>query len=97
MLRIAKIDARGHIIERNVVNTLYASIKHTSCDIRDMSIYISSLKNDMNEQRPSEVNFSLVAMRGNVERTLKKVEKILKDYGFEIISSKKFNRPLEAY
>jgi ACT domain-containing protein len=66
----------GHILEKGIVFKLYEAIKNIDVDVKHCDISFTTLKEGIEERKPSTMRFYLVGPKEEREKAIKEIEKL---------------------
>lgn len=71
----------GHVLEKGIVFKLYEAIKDIDVDVKHCEISFTTLKEGIEEKKPSTMRFYLVGPKKEREKAIKEIEKLSQDFG----------------
>lgn len=69
----------GHILEKGIVFKLYEAIKNIDVDVKHCDISFTTLKEGIEERKPSTMRFYLVGPKEEREKAIKEIEKLAEE------------------
>ncbi len=70
----------GHILEKGIIFKLYELIKEMDVDVKNCDISFTTLKEGIEEKKPSMMRFYLLGSPEERGAALKKIEEMAKEY-----------------
>lgn len=71
----------GHILEKKIVFKLYEAIKDINVDVKHCEITFTTLKEGIEEKKPSTMRFYLIGPKEERKKAIKEIEKLAKATG----------------
>jgi ACT domain-containing protein len=71
----------GHILEKGIVFKLYEAIKDIDVDVKHCEISFTTLKDGIEEKKPSTMRFYLIGPKEERDKALKKIEELAQETG----------------
>lgn len=88
-MRAVQFKVRGNIVEDRLILAVQEKIRDwEGCDIREINLYIPSLRAGMDRRIPSTATFILVAPRDIMDGLLSRAERFMSESGVEILEKK---------
>jgi ACT domain-containing protein len=81
----------GHVLEKEIVFKLYEAIKDMDVDVKHCEVSFTTLKEGIEERKPSTMRFYLVGSEKDRKKAIKKIEDLAEenDCGIETIDYEK--------
>ena len=88
----------GHIVEKRIIYLAQELIrKYDNSDIREVHLYVPSLKAGLDERAPSILSFYITAPEDTIDKIHDEVMNLLKQHDFVIIHCEKCESGVEEW
>ncbi len=74
----------GHILEKNIIFQVYEKIKDIDVDVRHCEISFTTLKEGIEEKKPSTMRCYLVGPAEERKKAVEEIKKIAEKYGYAV-------------
>lgn len=74
----------GHILEEKIIFQVYEAIKDIDVDVKHCDISFTTLKEGIEEKKPSTMRCYLVGRKEDRDRAVKKIRQIADRYGYGV-------------
>jgi len=74
----------GHILEKNIIFQVYEKIKDINVDVKHCEISFTTLKEGIEEKKPSTMRCYLVGPKEEREKAVAEMKKIAEKYGYGV-------------
>lgn len=85
-MRSIRFKVKGHIVEDKLFLKVQEKLRsREEFDIREIKLYLSSIRAGMDKKSPSIVSFYIVGPDDKMDELIDKTLKFMKEYGVEIL------------